>query len=141
MIGHPAPKTRGVRTSNRDRSWGSKRWLGRTEFLTLKISSEPRLERANHPRERNGALLRVHAEVRSKTCLTPPTLLEMAIYQQLRSISGLYYPFQRRLVEDDETGAPQLDELLRLEGGKQAADGLAAGADHFRDFLVGQDQM
>ena len=34
----------GVRTSNHDRSKGSKRWLGRTEFLTLTIQSEPRLE-------------------------------------------------------------------------------------------------
>ena len=34
-------------------------------------------QRANHPLERNGALLRVRTEVRSKTCLTPPTLLEM----------------------------------------------------------------
>ena len=34
MIGPPAPKTKGVRTSNHDPSWGSKRWLGRTECLT-----------------------------------------------------------------------------------------------------------
>jgi hypothetical protein len=34
---------------------------GRTEFLTPTISSEPRLERANHPQERNGALQRVRA--------------------------------------------------------------------------------
>src|SRR5215467_8757577 len=46
MIGHPAPQNRGVRTSNHDRSWGSKRWLGRTEFVTLTIRSEPRLESA-----------------------------------------------------------------------------------------------
>src|SRR5215470_18476527 len=46
MIGHPAPQNRGVRTSNHDRSWGSKRWLGRTEFLTRTIRSEPRLESA-----------------------------------------------------------------------------------------------
>jgi hypothetical protein len=44
MIEHPAPQNRGVRTSNHDRSLGSKRWLGRTEFLTLTIQSEPRLE-------------------------------------------------------------------------------------------------
>src|SRR6267143_6376319 len=30
--------------------------MGRTEFLTLTIRSEPRLESANQPRERNGAL-------------------------------------------------------------------------------------
>ncbi len=35
-------------------------------------------------RERNGALLRVHAEVCVKKCLTPPTLLEMAMFRQLR---------------------------------------------------------
>jgi hypothetical protein len=34
-------------------------------------------KRANQLRERNGALLRVHAEVLLKTCLTPPILLEM----------------------------------------------------------------
>src|SRR6476646_3664149 len=44
MIEHPAPQNRGVRTSNHDRSLGSKRWLGRTEFLTRTIQSEPRLE-------------------------------------------------------------------------------------------------
>ena len=49
-------------TNNQDRSEGSKRWLGRTESLTLTIPSEPRLESANHPRERNGALLGVHTE-------------------------------------------------------------------------------
>src|SRR5439155_24895025 len=30
--------------------------MGRTEFLTLTIRSEPRLESAKQPRERNGAL-------------------------------------------------------------------------------------
>src|ERR1041385_1418748 len=33
-------------------------------------------------RERNGALLRVHAEVLLKTCLTLPTLLEIAMFRQ-----------------------------------------------------------
>jgi hypothetical protein len=36
----------GVRTSNHDRGKGSKRWLGRTEFLTLTIQSEPRVGNA-----------------------------------------------------------------------------------------------
>jgi len=61
------PKTGEFEKSNHDRGRGSKRWLGRTEFLTPTINSEPRLESANHPRERNGALLRVHALVRSKS--------------------------------------------------------------------------
>jgi len=37
--------------ANLDRSAGSKRWLGRTEFLTRMIPSEPRLERRK-PTER-----------------------------------------------------------------------------------------
>jgi len=65
---------------NLDRGTGSKRWLGRTEFLTRTIPSEPRLESANQLRERNGALLRVHADVLLKTCLTSPTLLEIGIF-------------------------------------------------------------
>jgi hypothetical protein len=49
--------------------------------------SEPTLESANHPRERNGAPLRVHAVVCSKSGLTLPTLLAMEIYRRLRSCS------------------------------------------------------
>ena len=45
-------------------------------------NASPGWKRANRLRERNGALLRVHTEVRAKTCLTPPTLLEMGMYQQ-----------------------------------------------------------
>src|SRR5881397_1502405 len=56
MIGHPAPKTRGVRTSNHDRSWRSKRWLGRTEFLTRTIQSEPRVGSAQTNYESEMAL-------------------------------------------------------------------------------------
>jgi hypothetical protein len=41
------------------------------------------VESANQLRERNGALLRVHVEVLLKTCLTPPTLLEMGMFRQL----------------------------------------------------------
>ena len=40
--------------------------MGRTEFLTATINSEPRLESANQLLERNGALRRVHAIVCSK---------------------------------------------------------------------------
>src|SRR5579864_5824826 len=44
MIGHPAPLwQRGVRRSNHDRSLESKRWLGRTEFLTPTIRSGPKV--------------------------------------------------------------------------------------------------
>jgi hypothetical protein len=50
--------------------------MGRTEFLTPMIFSEPRLESANPQRERDRALLRVHAAVCSENLLTPPTLLE-----------------------------------------------------------------
>jgi hypothetical protein len=42
------------------------------------------LESANHPPERNGALLRVHAIVCSKSGLTLPTVLEMGISQHLK---------------------------------------------------------
>src|SRR6266404_6609492 len=41
--------------------------MGRTEFLTETITSESWLESATHQRERNGALLRVHAPVCSKS--------------------------------------------------------------------------
>jgi hypothetical protein len=47
-----------------------------------KVSTEA-AEYYFHPRERNGALPGVHTEVCVKKCLTPPTLLEMAIFQQL----------------------------------------------------------
>jgi hypothetical protein len=76
---------------NLDRGKRSKRWLGRTEFLTRTIQSEPRLESAKPLRERNGALLRVLAEVLLKTCLTSPTLLEMAIFRQLRGDGSLIH--------------------------------------------------
>jgi glyoxylase-like metal-dependent hydrolase (beta-lactamase superfamily II) len=45
----------------------AKEQMGRTEFLTATINSEPRLESASQLLERNGALLRVHAVLCSKT--------------------------------------------------------------------------
>jgi hypothetical protein len=67
---------------NLDRGKGSKRWLGRTEILTRTIQSEPEVGKRKPQRERNGALLRVLAEVLLKTCLTSPTLLETGMLQQ-----------------------------------------------------------
>ncbi len=40
--------------------------MGRTEFLTATIASEPLVGKRSLQRERNGALLRVHAAVCSK---------------------------------------------------------------------------
>ena len=40
------PKTGEFEKSNHDRGRGSKRWLGRTEFLTPTIKSEPRVGNA-----------------------------------------------------------------------------------------------
>jgi hypothetical protein len=61
---------------------GFEEWLGRTEFLTPTIRSEPRLESAHHPR--NGALLRVQAVVCAHR--PAPRLLEMAIFRQVSRI-------------------------------------------------------
>jgi len=55
-MGIPLPPIEGVRTSNHDRSMGSKRWLGRTEFLTLTIRASPGWKAQTNLRERNGAL-------------------------------------------------------------------------------------
>jgi len=41
-----------------------------------RLRASLRLERQHHPRERNGALLRVHAAVCSKSAWHGPTLLE-----------------------------------------------------------------
>src|SRR6516162_6391115 len=46
------------------------------------IASEPWLDTALVQLERNGALHGVHAVVRSKKNLTPPTLSEMGIFRQ-----------------------------------------------------------
>jgi hypothetical protein len=56
MIGHPAPQTEEFEQVNHDRSWGSKRWLGRTEFLTLTIRSEPQVGNAQTHYESEMAL-------------------------------------------------------------------------------------
>ena len=69
--------------SNHDCGRGSKRWLGRTEFLALMIQSEPRLKSANHPRERNGALLTsAHRSV-------PKTVLDTADIVRDRDLSPI----------------------------------------------------
>jgi hypothetical protein len=49
---------------NLDRGKGSKRWLGRTEYLTRTIQSEPRLERANH----NESEMALFSECMQKCC-------------------------------------------------------------------------
>ena len=57
-------------------------WVGPRSDLRL-IASEPWLDTALVQLERNGALHGVHAVVRSKKTLTPPTLSEIEIYRQL----------------------------------------------------------
>src|SRR6266550_4646283 len=49
-------------------------------------------KRQNHQRERNGALLRVLAEVVREKCLTPPTLSERRFYVNNRIVSGWTIP-------------------------------------------------
>src|SRR6516225_3841758 len=56
------------------------------------IASEPWLDTALVQLERNGALHGVHAVVRSKKNLTPPTLSEMGIFQQLRAAGDTIQP-------------------------------------------------
>jgi hypothetical protein len=57
----------------------------RVKKALARLEASPGWNAQNHLPERNGALLRVHAEVSSKTCLTPPTLLEIAIYRHITS--------------------------------------------------------
>ncbi len=88
MIGHPAPQTRGVRTSNHDRSWRSKRWLGRTEFLTPTIRSELKVGKRKPSTRAKWRSSKSACRRALKKCLTPPTLLEMAIFRQsFRTVS------------------------------------------------------
>src|SRR5437879_3862457 len=59
-------------------------WVGpssRPERLRASL----RLEKANPQRERNGALHGVHAAVRFKKHLTPPTLSETRFFANLRN--------------------------------------------------------
>jgi len=51
------------------------------EFLTPTIESEPRLERANYLREQKWRSFQSARRRVLKECLTPPTLLEMAMFQ------------------------------------------------------------
>jgi hypothetical protein len=61
---------------------GSKIWLGRTEFLTRTIQGEPRLEtRKPTTRAKWRSSMSAYGSV-LKTCLTPPTLLEIGILRQ-----------------------------------------------------------
>jgi hypothetical protein len=63
-----------------NRVMGSKRWLGRTEFLTLTIQSEPRLEtRKPSTRAKWRSFMSASGSV-LEMCLTPPTLLEIAMF-------------------------------------------------------------
>jgi hypothetical protein len=48
--------------------------IGTDATLTIRRRAQVGKRKTIH--ERNGALVGVHAEVRSKVCLTPPTLLE-----------------------------------------------------------------
>jgi hypothetical protein len=57
------------------------------------------------------------------------------------SHSGLYDPFQCKLIEDHQTGTARFDELLLPEICKQSADGLAGRADHLSYFFMRQHQM
>jgi hypothetical protein len=59
--------TRGVRSSNHDRSSRPKRCMGRTEFLTSVDYKRALVGMAVLQLERNGALFRVHKFVRSKS--------------------------------------------------------------------------
>jgi len=77
MIGHAAPSKSGsskkrILISVKDRRYG---WVGRS-CRTLTLPGEPWLESATHQRERDGALLRVHTEVRSKTLDTADIVRE-----------------------------------------------------------------
>jgi hypothetical protein len=62
-------------------SYGSKRCMGRTEIPDLKrLRASLGLAKQNHPRERNGAHLRVRGGVCATECLTSPTLSEMRYF-------------------------------------------------------------
>ena len=54
-----------------------KRWMGRTEFLTRTIQSEPRLERAKPIYETKWRSSMSACRSVLENCLTVPTLLEM----------------------------------------------------------------
>ena len=121
----------GVRTSNHDRSRGSKRWLGRTEFLTLTIQSEPRLESANQStRAKWRFSLSACGRVR-RSCLTLPTLLEMAMLRQstprrrqihLDPLLALYSKFPLRLIERlFKRLVPSISDLAVLRDVEQVA--------------------
>ena len=52
----------------------------RNKFFHLALRRGRKVASTNLQLERNGALPRVHTDVCSKTCLTPPTLLETGFF-------------------------------------------------------------
>jgi hypothetical protein len=60
---------------------------------------------------------------------------------RVMGLSGMYHFFQGRFVADDQGSTLQLQQLLLLELGEQAADCLARGPDHLRDFFVREGQF
>jgi hypothetical protein len=76
-----------------------------------------------------------------QNCSQPKLPHQDCLISRPLSRLALCHTFQRKLVDDHQTGTLRLDELLFLEVGKQAADGLARCADHLCDFRMRQGQM